>query len=107
MTTTKRLVPFVAIHAGEYLNDELHARQMSQAELAHLTGINDSVLSDIISGKQEMTLEYSCLIGKALGLNENFFYKLQEEYNLDRMTQPTLKVSKVQQWVKNLQKVGL
>ena len=54
-----------------------------------------------------MTLDYSCLIGKALGLNENFFYKLQEEYNLDRMAQPTPKVSKVQQWFTNLQKVGL
>lgn len=76
--------PFEAIHVGSYIKDELEARNMQQKELAKLTGIHTSVLNDIIKGKRDLTAEHSVLIGKALGIDEAFFYDLQKQYDLDR-----------------------
>lgn len=76
--------PFKAIHVGEYIKDELDARGMQQKELAKMTGIQTSVLNDIIKGKRDLTAEHSVLIGNALGINDDFFYDLQKQYDMDR-----------------------
>lgn len=76
--------PFMAIHVGEYIKDELDARGMQQKELAKLTGIQTSVLNDIIKGKRDLTAEHSVLVGNALGINDDFFYDLQKQYDMDR-----------------------
>lgn len=76
--------PFKAIHVGEYIKDELDARGMQQKELAKMTGIQASVLNDIIKGKRDLTAEHSVLIGKSLGINDDFFYDLQKQYDMDR-----------------------
>ena len=77
-------VPFKAICVGEYIKDELDARGMPQKELAKMTGIQASVLNDIIRGKRDLTAEHSVLIGNALGINDDFFYDLQKQYDMDR-----------------------
>lgn len=76
--------PFKAIHVGEYIKDELDARGLQQKELAKMTGIQASVLNDIIKGKRDLTAEHSVLIGNALGINDDFFYELQKQYDMDR-----------------------
>lgn len=78
------VTPFKAIHVGEYIKDELDARGMLQKELAKMTGIQTSVLNDIIKGKRDLTAEHSVLIGNALGINDDFFYDLQKQYDMDR-----------------------
>ena len=77
-------IPFKAIHVGEYIKDELDARGMQQKELAKITGIQTSVLNDIIKGRRDLTAEHSVLIGNALGINDDFFYDLQKRYDMDR-----------------------
>lgn len=77
-------IPFKAIHAGVYIKDELDARGMQQKELAKMTGIQTSILNDIIKGKRDLTAEHSVLIGKALNINDEFFYNLQKQYDIDR-----------------------
>lgn len=76
--------PFKAIHVGEYIKDELDARGMQQKELAKMTGIQASVLNDIIKGKRDLTAEHSVLIGNALGINDDFYYDIQKQYDMDR-----------------------
>lgn len=76
--------PFKAIHVGEYIKEELDARGMQQKELAKITGIQTSILNDIIKGKRDLTAEYSVLIGNALDINDDFFYDLQKQYDMDR-----------------------
>lgn len=41
-------VPFEATHVGEVIKDELSARNMKQSELSELTGIQKSILNDVI-----------------------------------------------------------
>lgn len=76
--------PFKAIHVGEYIKNELDARGIQQKELAKMTGIQASVLNDIIKGKRDLTAEHSVLIGNAFGINDDFFYNLQNQYDMDR-----------------------
>jgi len=76
--------PFKAIHVGEYIKDELNARGMQQKELAKLTGIQAPILNDIIKGKRDLTAEHSVLIGNALGINDDFYYDLQKQYDMDK-----------------------
>ncbi len=75
--------PFKAVHVGEYLKDELRARGMKQSALSSLTGIPAPILNDIIKGKRDITAEQSVLIGKALDIDDGFFYNLQQQYDLD------------------------
>lgn len=77
-------VPFKAVHVGEYLKDELTERDMKQKTLSCLTGIPAPILNDIIKGKRDITAEQSILIGKALDIDDSFFYNLQKKYDLDR-----------------------
>ena len=44
----KEYTPVVATHPGELIKDELKERQMTQKQLAELTGIKPSVLSETI-----------------------------------------------------------
>lgn len=78
-----KVTPFVAIHPGEILKDELQARNMQQKQLAELCDIQTSILNDIIKGKRNITAEQSVLIGNALDIEDGFFYNLQMEYDLD------------------------
>ena len=78
------ITPFKAIHVGEYIKDELDARKMSQKELSLLTGIAAPILNDIIKSKRNITAEQSILIGRALCIDDDFFYEIQKQYDLDR-----------------------
>ncbi len=76
--------PFKAVHVGEYLKDELKARRMKQSALSSLTSIPAPILNDIIKGKRDITAEQSILIGRALDIDDSFFYNLQKQYDLDK-----------------------
>ena len=60
-------VPFEATHVGEVIKDELSARNMKQSELSELTGIQKSILNDVIKGKRSLTPEMALLLENALG----------------------------------------
>lgn len=76
--------PFKAVHVGEYLKDELKAREMKQSTLSSLTGIPAPILNDIIKGKRDITAGQSVLIGKALDIEDDFFYSIQKQYDVDK-----------------------
>ncbi len=61
---TKILTPFVATHPGELIKDELKERQMTQKQLAELTGIKPSVLSETINGKRSVSLTVAMALAR-------------------------------------------
>ena len=81
-TKNKRYVPFEATHVGEFIKDEINARGMKQSELSHLTGIQRSILCDIIKGKRGITPEMSLLFEKALDIPAYVFMNAQNKYDL-------------------------
>ncbi len=76
-------VPFEATHVGEVIKDELTARNMKQSELSELTGIQKSILNDVIKGKRSLTPEMALLLGNALGISATFLMNIQTQYELD------------------------
>lgn len=76
-------VPFEATHVGETIKDEIAARNMKQSELAELTGIQKSILNDVIKGKRAITPEMALLLENALKIPATLLMKIQTQYELD------------------------
>ncbi|WP_197410583.1 HigA family addiction module antitoxin [Arthrobacter sp. EPSL27] len=73
--------------AGEYLAEELEERGWTQAEFAEILGRPPQFVSEIISGKKEITRESAAQIGAALGTSAELWLKLQDSYFLWRQAQ--------------------
>ncbi|CAN5226999.1 HigA family addiction module antitoxin [soil metagenome] len=73
--------------AGEHLADELDARGWTQADFAEVLGRPAQFVSEIISGKKEITRESAAQIAAALGTSAEFWLKLQDSYLLWKQAQ--------------------
>lgn len=76
--------PFEATSVGELLKDELNAREMTQSDLAKLTGIQRSILNDVIKGRRALTPEMAVIFEKVLDIEAAFFLNLQTQYEIDQ-----------------------
>lgn len=76
-------IPVVATHPGELLKDELKERGLSQKQLSEMTGVKASVISETISGKRAMSLNFAVALDKALDIPAELWLNLQTQYDLD------------------------
>lgn len=72
---------------GEVLADELEARNWTQAEFAEVLGRPAQFVSEIISGKKEITRESATQIAAALGTSPQMWLAIQDRYLLWRQSQ--------------------
>ena len=75
--------PFIATHPGELIKDELAERKMTQKQLADITGIKTSILSQTINGKRSISLNMAVKLEKALDIPADLWMNLQTQYNID------------------------
>lgn len=73
--------------AGELLAEELEARGWSQADFAEVLGRPAQFVSEVISGKKEITRESAAQIAVALGTSAEFWLNLQDSYLLWKQAQ--------------------
>ena len=73
----------MATHPGELIKDELKERGLTQKQLAEMTGIKASVISETITGKRAVSLNMAVALEKALGIPADMWMNLQTQYNLD------------------------
>lgn len=73
--------------AGEHLADELDARGWTQADFAEVLGRPAQFVSEIVSGKKEITRESAAQIAAALGTSAEFWLNLQDSYLLWKQSQ--------------------
>jgi HTH-type transcriptional regulator/antitoxin HigA len=78
-----------AFPAGEFLADELEARGWTQAEFAAILDRPAQFVSEIISGKKEITRESAAQIGAALGTSAEMWLSLQDKYFLWKQNHDT------------------
>lgn len=71
-----------AFPPGEFLAEELEARGWTQAEFAAILDRPAQFVSEIISGKKEITRESAAQIGAALGTSAEMWLSLQDKYFL-------------------------
>lgn len=76
-----------AFPAGEHLAEELEARGWSQTDFAEVLGRPTQFVSEIISGKKEITRESAAQIAAALGTSAEFWLNLQDSYLLWKQSQ--------------------
>ncbi|GAB3710899.1 HigA family addiction module antitoxin [Corynebacterium nasicanis] len=71
-----------AFPAGEFLAEELEARGWTQQDFAAVLGRPVQFVSEVITGKREITRESAAQIGAALGTSAQLWLNLQETYLL-------------------------
>ncbi|HUT73484.1 MAG TPA: HigA family addiction module antitoxin [Armatimonadota bacterium] len=73
-----------AFPPGEFIKEELEARDWSQVELAEIIGREPKVVSDLVRGKRAVTPEIAKALGDAFGTSAQFWMNLQSSYELWR-----------------------
>lgn len=82
-TKSERIVPFVAIHPGEVLGDELDARGIKQKDFAKMIGMQATHLNAVIKGKRDLTKELALKLEEQLGISYKTWVGLQDDYFYD------------------------
>ena len=98
--------------AGEFLADELSKRGWSQNELAEILGRPAQFVSEIISGKKEITRDSAAQLEAALGMSAESWLNLQNQFYLshqrqDPRTQTALEDVRVRARLNELAPIGL
>lgn len=75
------IYPSMPIHPGEMIKDEIEYRGITQKKLAKELGISPSVLSEVLTGKRNLTTELALMLEAALGIEADLWLKQQMEYN--------------------------
>lgn len=69
------------IHPGETISDVLEERGITQAELAARTGVTPAYVSNVISGKKDISAKFAFALEYALGVTKSFWLNLQAIYD--------------------------
>ncbi|GAA1833047.1 hypothetical protein [Actinomadura chokoriensis] len=75
-------LPIDQVPVGELLGRELEARDWSQADFAAVLDRPTQFVSEIVTGKKEITRESAAQIGAALGHTAEYWLNLQDQYLL-------------------------
>jgi len=85
MVTKTAAYPDIAIPPGEYLEEEIAARDISQKELARRMGRPANVINEIINGKKAITAETALQLEEALPeIPARFWLNLETDFNLTK-----------------------
>ena len=71
-----------AFPVGDHIAEELEARGWTQAEFAEILGRPAQFVSEILTGKKELTRESAAQIGAAFGSSAELYLAIQDRYHL-------------------------
>ena len=78
----QKFIPFIPVHPGELIKDEIEARGMTQKQLSNLIGLPYTMLNEILNGKRNVTTETALLFEAALDINAELLMNMQSDYSL-------------------------
>jgi len=85
MATRTDAYPDVAIPPGEYLAEEIQAREISQKELARRMGRPANAINEIINGKKAITAETALQLEAVMPeIPARFWLNLETDYQLTK-----------------------
>ena len=85
MVTKTAAYPDIAIPPGEFLTEEIEARQLSQKELARRMGRPLNAINEIIKGKKAITAETAIQLEEAMPeIPARFWLNLETDYQLTK-----------------------
>src|SRR3546814_18988254 len=71
-------------HPGEFIREELEAREWSQRDLAYILGVSEQAVNVIVSGKRGISSEMAKALADAFGVSVDYFANLQKAYDISR-----------------------
>ena len=75
-------------HPGEFLREELEAREWSQRDFAYILGVPEQAVNLIIAGKRGISPDMAKALGKALDVSADYFANLQQMYEMANARDP-------------------
>ena len=85
MVTKTNAYPDIAIPPGEYIEEEIEARGISQKELASRMGRPVNTINEIINGKKSITAETALQLEAVLPeIPARFWLNLETDYQLTK-----------------------
>lgn len=96
------LAPSEPIHPGEIIKDEIEYLGITQKQLSRETGIPTTIISEIIHGKRQVSVEYAMLFNAAINLDEDMLLRMQMDYNKE----VALRDSTFLERLKNVRKIA-
>ena len=85
MVTKTNAYPDVAVPPGEYLEEEIEARGISQKELATRMGRPVNAINEIINGKKAITAETALQLEAVMPeIPARFWLNLETDYQLTK-----------------------
>jgi HTH-type transcriptional regulator/antitoxin HigA len=85
-------------HPGEFIREELDAREWLQRDLAYILGVPEQAVNMIISGKRGISPEMARALGDAFDVNPEFFANLQKAYEMVNAKAPDPGVARRAKW---------
>ena len=83
------ILPAEVFPPGEYLRDELVARQWTQSQLAKILGRPVQFVNEIINGRKRITEETALQLAAALGTSAKVWLDLETCYRLRNAKRPS------------------
>ena len=74
--------PACPTHPGEVLKEELEYRGISQRKFAAQIGVQYTLLNEIVNAKRAVNVPFAMLVEAALGIDAEFWIKMQTRYNM-------------------------
>jgi addiction module HigA family antidote len=71
-----------AFHPGEFLQEEIEARNILKKDIAKSLDILPQHLSEIFAGKRNISARLAVKLEKILGISSHYWLGLQMEYDL-------------------------
>ena len=81
-------VPAEVFPPGEFLREELEAREWSQQELADILERPPRLISELIAGKRAVTPETAKGLGDAFDTSPDYWMNLESQYQLSKVKLP-------------------
>ena len=88
------------VHPGEHLAEILGELDISRYRLAKAMGVPPIRINGIVHCRRSITADTALRIGKALGMDPEFWMNLQRMYDLD-LTRSSLDTSAIEPLVKS------
>lgn len=77
------MLPFMAVHPGSILKDELEARGIAPSAFAVQSGISKQELEGILDEKRDVDSNVAARLEGALGISSVFWMSLQNDFVKD------------------------
>ena len=71
-----------AFHPGEFLREEIEERNILKKDVAKAVGILPHHLSEIFTGKRNISATLAVKLEKFLGISSHYWLSMQMEYDL-------------------------